>query len=263
MGKYREECRGDYVAVATEPQLPYAAWRQHYKPGMRLVRLQAEGKVGAFVEGGANFLSSIGMPSATGNRHDRRTGRLLRRDDARYGHPITAICDPGTGRHAANQTADQQVCSDGVWRLCWVGLAMLPAKAGDPYGTGGLILWPLFGAPTRCSPDSRSWSPCSISGDARDRSGSSPCPTALMLVLPVWGLGWQMFHPQLGWWSQGKYLLFGIGLIVLAIQFWIVAESVLIWRQARGVLEEALPPLVPRASRPAVREPVASGGRSH
>jgi carbon starvation protein len=49
-------------------------------------------------------------------------------------------------------------------------------------------------------------------------------------------------------------LLFGIGLSVFALQIWMVVEAFLMWPKAKGVLEEALPPL------PA--KPAVDGGRS-
>jgi carbon starvation protein len=83
-----------------------------------------------------------------------------------------------------------------------------------------------------------------------------------MLILPVWGLSWQMFHPQYGWWVQGNFLLLAIGIVVLSVQIWIVAEGLMIWRRARGVLEEALPPLAVATRPSGVGQAVSSGGRS-
>ena len=42
----------------------------------------------------------------------------------------------------------------------------------------------------------------------------------------------------------------------MALQIWMVVEAVLMWPKARGVLEEALPPLPPRS------EMATAGGRS-
>jgi len=38
-------------------------------------------------------------------------------------------------------------------------------------------------------------------------------------------------------------LLLGLGGAIVALQVWIVVEGLLVWRKAKGVLEEALPPL--------------------
>jgi carbon starvation protein len=82
-------------------------------------------------------------------------------------------------------------------------------------------------------------------------------PMLLMLTLPAWALLWQLFNSESGWawpframligeqaWQwQNSHLLFGIGVIALALQLWIVVEGALLWPRAKGVLEETLPPL--------------------
>jgi carbon starvation protein len=78
----------------------------------------------------------------------------------------------------------------------------------------------------------------------------------LMLVMPLWALGWQLFNPATGWALKGQYLLTVIGLATIVLQVWMVAEAVLMIPRAKGVLEEALPPLKPGAG------VTAGGGRS-
>ena len=82
-------------------------------------------------------------------------------------------------------------------------------------------------------------------------------PMVLMLIMPAWALLWQLFNETSGWalplWSMAsgetawawdnKHLLFGIGVATLMLQVWIVIEGLLLWPRAKGILEEALPPL--------------------
>ena len=68
-------------------------------------------------------------------------------------------------------------------------------------------------------------------------------PMLIMIILPAWALLWQMFNSETGWWWSQKYLLLSIGLAVMALQIWMVFEALLMWPRAKGVLEEALPPL--------------------
>ena len=82
--------------------------------------------------------------------------------------------------------------------------------------------------------------------------------SCIMIVLPVWGLGYNMFHPDTGWLVRKDYLLLTIGLVVLCVQMWIVIEGLLVWRSARGMLEEKLPPL-PKST---LAQATADGGRS-
>jgi carbon starvation protein len=64
-----------------------------------------------------------------------------------------------------------------------------------------------------------------------------------MIIMPAWALVWQMFNASTGWLPTHNYLLLGIGAAALLLQLWMVLEAVLIWPRAKGVLEEALPPL--------------------
>ena len=66
MGKYAKADDGRYVAVAPDAAVEYAAWKQHYKPGTTWDKFGLKETVGAFVEGGANFLQSIGIPLKLG-----------------------------------------------------------------------------------------------------------------------------------------------------------------------------------------------------
>ena len=125
-----------------------------------------------------------------------------------------------------------------------MAVAMIPAD-GKGYGTGGLILWPLFGATNQL-----------LAGLAFLVTvfylwrRSKPIllfalPMLMMLVMPTWALLWQMFNTHNGWFLQKNYLLLGFGGVILLLQAWMVIEAVLIWPTGKGVLEEALPPLKP------------------
>ena len=136
--------------------------------------------------------------------------------------------------------------------LCGGAMALMPGPKGP--GTGGLILWPLFGAVNQL-----------LAGLALMVTAfylwrrSKPvwfivAPMCALLVMPGWALLWNMFNEQNGWLGQENYLLLGIGAVVLALQVWMIIEGLLIWRKAKGVLEEALPPLEPKTD--------LAGGRS-
>ncbi len=262
MGKYEKNEAGDYAAVAAEAGVPYAAWKQHYKPNTRWVNFGLKETVGAFVEGGGNFLTTIGLPlklgiamiavlvacfAATTLDTATRLQRYVIQELA-----STLRIGPLTNKYAATALA---VVLGGA-------LAMLPSKAGASYGTGGLILWPLFGATNQMLAGLAFLVTLFYLWRRNKPVWFIVVPAIIMLVLPIWGLTWQMFHPQFGWWGQGNFLLLGIGITVLSVQIWIVAEGLMIWRQTRGVLEEALPPLATRISQSPVSKAVAEGSRS-
>ncbi len=262
MGKFEKDEAGVYAPVAAEANIEYAAWRQHYKRDIRWDEFKLQDKIGAFIEGGANFLSSLGIPLKMGialiavlvacfaaTTLDTAT-RLQRYVIQELGS--TLRIKPLTNKYAATGLA---VTLGGA-------LAMLPAKAGAAVGTGGLILWPLFGATNQMLAGLAFLVILFYLWRRNKPIWFIIGPTVIMLILPIWGLAYQMFHPDFGWWVEGKYLLLSIGVVVLVVQFWIVVEGILIWRTARGVLEKSLPPLAQTTDQGAVAQALADGGRS-
>jgi len=125
-------------------------------------------------------------------------------------------------------------------------MAMMPGPSGA-IGTGGLILWPLFGAVNQL-----------LAGLALMVTvfylwrRSKPVwfvvgPMVLLMIMPAWAMLWQMFNAHSGWLVKENYLLLSIGGVVVVLQVWMAVEGLLIWPKAKGVLEEALPPLQQQA----------------
>jgi carbon starvation protein len=134
-------------------------------------------------------------------------------------------------------------------------IAMLPGSAGAAAGTGGLLLWPLFGATNQLLAGMAFMVTAFYLWRRNKPVWFVVLPMLFMIVLPAWALTWQLFNAETGWvgtftetgwiWRfQNHRLLATIGLVTLALQFWMVVEAALTWKKAKGVLEEALPPLV-------------------
>jgi carbon starvation protein len=132
-------------------------------------------------------------------------------------------------------------------------MAMLPGPKGVP-GTGGLILWPLFGAVNQLLAGMAFLVTMFYLWRRNKPIWFAVVPTLMMIGLPAWALLWQMFNATTGWYHTENHLLMGIAAAVMALQIWMVVEALLMWPRAKGVLEEALPPLEPR--------PDLAGGRS-
>ncbi|MCH8841023.1 MAG: carbon starvation protein A [Planctomycetes bacterium] len=224
------------------------AWRTRYDVSRGWSSFGLGQMVGSFVEGGANFIAALGLPFKLS------VGIIA----------VLVACFAATTldtatrlqRYVVQELAGSlRVKSLGnkyVATLLAVCLAMLlammrgPASADGtaaPHGTGGLILWPLFGATNQL-----------LAGLAflvlvfylyrRNKPiWFALVPMIAMIVMPVWALCWQMFNGQNGWWPQGNYLLASIGGATLLLQVWMVAEAIVAWPRAKGVLEEMLPPL--------------------
>ena len=111
-------------------------------------------------------------------------------------------------------------------------------------GTGGLILWPMFGATNQL-----------LGGLAFLVIGfylwrrSKPVwfvvpPLIFMLIMPAWALAWQIFVEAPGsdasWIHDRRWILLFIGIATLALEIWMIVEALLLWPKVRGVLEQQL-----------------------
>ncbi|MFQ6047832.1 MAG: carbon starvation CstA family protein, partial [Phycisphaerae bacterium] len=219
------------------------AWMNHYRAWGTAKGLGA--KLGAFIHGGANLASSLGIPidiavaivavmvtcfAATTLDTATRLERYVIQELA-----STARIRPLQGKHAATLLA--------------VGTAGALAIAPPPgltwaagMGKGGLTLWPIFGAVNQL-----------LAGLAflvivfhllrrRKPLWFIATPAALMLLVPITAMLMQIFRSG-GWWRQGQWHLVTVGLAVCALQLWMVGEALRLWPKIRGILEPPLPPL--------------------
>jgi len=228
-------------------------------------------KVGAFVDGAANFLGAMGIPLGaatalmgvlvasfaattldTACRLQRYVVQELAGTVVRP-HPQRSEAKPAragvnpvswlTNKHAAT-----------VFAILIAGFIAAIPPAGKAWawanaGLGGMLLWPMFGATNQL-----------LGGLAFLVIGfwlwrrNLPVwfivpPMAFMLIMPAWALAWQLFvdNPgeQAAWVAAAEpnYALIGIALATLALEAWMIVEAVIAWPKARGVLEQALPPL--------------------
>lgn len=212
--------------------------------------------VEAFVEGGANFLGTIGVPLGMGvgilavlvasfaaTTIDTAT-RLQR-------YVIQELAETFSGGSKAREGARGGIAALGLGlfrdkyaatalALVLAGfMAMIPANEKAGPGTGGLILWPLFGATNQL-----------LAGLAflvivfylirKNRPiWFATIPMVVMVIMPAWALWYQLLTD---WLPGGKYLLAGIALVIQALQVWMIVEGFLMWKRAKGVYPE-LPPL--------------------
>ena len=214
--------KADGTAVMT------GGWRNHRLPQ----------KVGAFVEGGANFLTALKIPLKLGTAIiavlvasfaattlDTAT-RLQRYVIQELGDSLHIA--PLRGKYIATTVA---VLTGGA-------IAMVPGPAG--MGSGGMILWPLFGATNQLLAGLAFMVLVFFLLRRNMPIWFAALPMVLMLIMP----GWAMVHQiQNDFWPQRNWLLLIFGCTILGLQVWMVIEAILIWPQAKGVLEDSLPPL--------------------
>lgn len=247
MGRFTKQENGTFVQSLHEDGSPitgHSAWAMRYSPEGDWANFKLPDTVGAFVEGGANFLSAIGIPLRFGigiiatlvacfaaTTLDSAT-RLHRYVIQELG--ATFSIPPLKNKYGATGTAV----------TLGLAVAMLPGPSGVP-GTGGLILWPLFGATNQLLAGLAFMVMVFYLWRRSKPILFALLPMLMMLLMPALALIWQMQ----GWLAEGKYLLLGFGGLILGLQIWMVIEAYLLWPKAKGELEQQLPPL---ASTPVV-----------
>ena len=250
MGQLERQADGSYATVLSGRE----AWNARYDANGNWTDFGLGDKVSAFVDGGANFIATLGVPVELGigiiavlvacfaaTTLDTAT-RLQR-------YVIQELAGTGPLRPLRNKYAATALAV-----VLGAAVAMIPAPGKGP-GTGGLILWPLFGASNQLLAGLAFMVTAFYLWRRNKPVWFIVPPMLLMIGLPAWALLWKMFNPATGWYAAGNYLLLGISLIVLLLQVWMVIEGALIWPRVRGALEPTLPPIAARAAVAVETEP--------
>jgi carbon starvation protein len=258
MGKLDLETGVAVVNSENQPLVGSAAWNTYYDSTKTWQEFSLAKKVGAFVDGGANFLTALGLPLKlsvgiiavlvacfAATTLDTAT-RLQRYVIQELG--VSLRLSPLKNMYVATALA---VFLGGA-------IAVLPNKPfadGGISGTGGLLLWPLFGATNQLLAGLAFMVTVFYLWRRNKPVWFVVIPMLIMIILPAWALLWQLFNETSGWvlkcdehagwiWSFNENrLLATIGLLTFALQIWMVIEAIIAWPKAKGVLEEKLPPM--------------------
>lgn len=236
---------GSYVYTAMTdaegvPLTGQAAWETRYAVSKNWSDFGLKNLVAAFVEGGANFLTSIGIPLEIGisiiavlvanfAATTLDTATRLQRYVLQELFASMPVTKPLSGKYAAT----------GVAVLSALAIAVFADKIP---GKGGTLLWPLFGAMNQL-----------LAGLAMMVTAfylwrrSKPIwfvaiPMIAMLILPALAMYYNIFS-ETGYLAKQQWLLLVLGAGVLVLQAWMLFEAIVMWPRVKGVLEESLPPL--------------------
>ena len=214
--KYQAEI--STVTAADGKETTVGGWKNH----------SLTQKVGAFVEGGANFVAALGLPRKlsvaviavlvacfAATTLDTAT-RLQRYVIQELG--ATLHIKPLRGKHAATTLA---VVAGGA-------VALIPGPAGP--GSGGLILWPLFGATNQLLAGLAFLVIVFYLARRRLPMAFAAAPMLLMLVMPAWAMLEQVTGD---FWPNGKWPLLSFGVAILCLQAWMAIEALLVWPKVR------------------------------
>ncbi len=263
MGTFQKATDGvNYTAVANaqgQPLTGSEAWRTRYSSAKDWDNFRLADTVGAFVEGGANFLTALGLPLRLAIGIIATLVACFAATTLDSATRLQRYIIHELGATFRIKPLANKFVATGVAVGLAMGVALLPG-AGGP-GSGGFLLWPLFGATNQLLAGLAFMVIMFYLWRRKKPVWFLAIPLAVMLCMPAWALLYQMFNPGTGWfwplyamftgsaaWGwNNKHLLFGVGIATLALQVWMVFEALLIWSRAKGVLEVQLPPLPARS----------------
>ncbi|MFT5882231.1 MAG: carbon starvation protein [Crocinitomicaceae bacterium] len=231
-----------------------AAWDAQYSSWASSKGLPA--KINAFVTGASNFLQTLGISAtfakalmgvfvasfaATTLDSACRLQRYVVQElggcliDLKLRKlPEPEKTQAGLEARKTSWLTNKHLCTIAACLIAW-WMASLPSAAGKPAGTGGMILWPLFGAINQL-----------LGGLAFlviffwMRRKKMPTwfiaiPTVFMLILPAWAMLYQIFIAAIGsdlsWIGQERWLLVGIGISTIILEIWMIVEAIGCWRR--------------------------------
>ncbi len=210
------------------------AWNLRYDRSWKDMNLGEQ--VGTFIEGGANFIGAIGIP-------------------VRFGQGIIAIliaCFAATTidaalrllRYVLQELAGtlriapmrNRYIATAVGLALAVSLALCKSGPNAPYGTGGLILWPLFGAGNQVVAGLTLLVGSVYLMRRKVPSGYLMIPAAFMILIPLWAMSVNIFAAETGFLAKKQYLLATIGIGIMLLACWLVIEA---YRAMRRLVELA------------------------
>ena len=231
-----------------------AAWAAQYGDWTAAGALAA--KVGAFVQGSANFLQALGLSgpvsialmgvlvaSFAGTTLDtacRLQRYVIQELAATLGGKVGESEKPPTTPFALLQNKHGATI---FAVIIATAMAAIPQGGAEwslsNAGKGGLTLWPLFGATNQLLAG-LSFMVIAFYLWRRGRAiWFIVIPMLFMLVMPIWAMIYQLFVAP-GWLVAGQvdYLLGSIGLAAIALEIWMIIEAVKLFPKAKGILEE-------------------------
>ncbi len=214
-----------------------SAWREYYRTGVDgdpnagWKKQNLAKKLRAFVDGGANFLTTIGLPlrlaiatmavlvacfAATTLDTATRLQRYVISELA-----LSAKMPGLANKYIATSIA------------VGVGLA-IAVFAGDSPGKGGLVLWPLFGATNQLLAGLALMVALIFLARRSKPLAAIMLPMFMMLLMPACAITYDLYN---NWLPEGNILLSIFGITILGLQIWMVIEGALVWKRCQGVLE--------------------------
>lgn len=234
------------VVGATVELVDREAWLSYY--GNSWLGMGLGKKVGAFIEGGANLIKSLGIPRALAVGIVAVMVACFAATTLDTATRLQRYVVQELGAAIGLNILRNKYIATGLAVGVGLSLALIPGPGGP--GTGGMILWPLFGATNQLLAGLAFLVIAFYLVRHNKPIWFLWAPGLLMVFLPAIAMWMKVFE----WFQAGNWLLVAIGTVIEVLQIWMIMEGISMWNKAKGVLPEALPPLRPAA--------VGEGGRS-
>jgi len=202
--------------------------------------------ISAFVDGSGNFITALGIPkpvavalmavlvasfAATTLDTATRLQRYVIQELAQTFHIKPLIGAQGATIFAV---------------LTAAAVAAIPPPGqtwATGMGKGGLTLWPVFGAVNQLLAGLSFMVVAFYLARRKMPTWFIAGAAVVMLVLPAGAMLYQLLNTTDGFWPRGQYHLVVAAIIILLLEFWMVAEALKLWPRVQGVLEAELPPI--------------------
>lgn len=206
-------------------------------------------KVSAFVDGASNFLKALGFTAAfstalmgvfvasfaattldTACRLQRYVLQELIGCFVYKNHTQRTKPHPLTNKHLVTIIAI-------VTAYFIASLPALPGSAGllGKPGSGGVILWPLFGAINQLLGGLAFLVILFWMKRKKLPIWFVAIPTLFMLIIPAWAMLYQVFIAAIGsdksWIDQSQWLLVSMGLTTIILEIWMIWEAIIGWKK--------------------------------
>ena len=204
-------------------------------------------KVGAFVEGSANFLKAIGIPAsfaialmgvfvASFAATTLDTACRLQRYVVQELAASLGGTEKASKLNPLKWLTNRYVATLFAIIIAYL-IARLPGADGTP-GKGGTILWPLFGAINQLL---AGLSFLVITFWLRRRGMPNYItiiPGIALLLLPFIAMSLNLRDFS----ESGNWLLFVFGFITIMLELWMIVEASLVWKHVKNRPEESITP---------------------
>ncbi len=209
-----------------------AAWDDRYASWSSAGGLGA--KVGAFVDGSANFIASMGIS------HSFSIALMGVFVASFAGTTLDTACR--LQRYVVQELASTPKLKLKLLKGKYMAtiaavtsaffLAAIPANGPwtlTSMGTGGLILWPLFGAINQLLAGLAFLVIAAYIWRTKKPLWFIIPPTIFMLCMPLWAMTIQAFfgtEAEASWLSQERWGLFSLACATMLLELWIIIESI-------------------------------------